>query len=448
MSPKVAIIGAGISGLSTAYFLNKKNINDINIFESNSKAGGVIQTFKNDKYIYELGPNTLSVSDSRIIDMFNDLDLKMIYPSIKSKNRFILKNGFIEKVPNSITSFLFSNLFSIKTKFKIFFEVFNNKKSNQQDESVHDFFERRFSSEFADYAINPFIAGTYSGNPENISLKHAFPSLFKIEKKYGSLTKGFLMKNKSDFKIKRKIISFKNGLFDLINALSIKFEDKIKYKAKINSIFEKNNKIFIEYNFDGKIQLEEFDKVILTVPTHKLNNINFREKLSKDVNIINKIYYPPLTTVTLAYKNTSFNQKINGFGILIPKKENMNILGVLHLSSMFSNRSPKDQSLITVYIGGARQPELTKMDEKMLLENVYKDLYKIYNIVDKPVFVSTKYWSKSIPQYEINYQKYLDAISSLETDCPGLIFNGNFKNGISLENNILNSLKTVKNLYE
>ena len=80
MSPKVAIIGAGISGLSTAYFLNKKNINDINIFESNSKPGGVIQTFKNDKYIYELGPNTLSVSDSRIIDMFNDLDLKMIYP--------------------------------------------------------------------------------------------------------------------------------------------------------------------------------------------------------------------------------------------------------------------------------------------------------------------------------------------------------------------------------
>ena len=351
-------------------------------------------------------------------------------------------------MPNSITSFLFSNLFSIKTKFKIFFEVFNNKKNNQLDESVHDFFERRFSSEFADYAINPFIAGTYSGNPENISLKHAFPSLFKIEKKYGSLTKGFLMKNKSDFKIKRKIISFKNGLFDLINALSSKFEDKIKYKAEINSIFEKNNKIFIEYNFDGKIQLEEFDKVILTVPTHKLNNINFREKLSKDVNIINKIYYPPLTTVTLAYKNTSFNQKINGFGILIPKKENMNILGVLHLSSMFSNRSPKDQSLITVYIGGARQPELTKVDEKKLLENVYKDLYKIYNIVDKPVFVSTKSWSKSIPQYEINYQKYLDAISSLETDCPGLIFNGNFKNGISLENNILNSLKTVKNLYE
>ena len=448
MNHKVAIIGAGISGLSTAYFLNKKNINDIYIFESTSKSGGVIQTFKNDKYIYELGPNTLSVSDSRIIDMFNDLDLKMISPSTKSKNRFILKNGFIEKVPNSVLSFLFSSLFSIKTKFKILLEVFNNKKNNQQDESVHDFFERRFNSEFADYVINPFIAGTYSGNPEKISLKHAFPSLFEIEKKYGSLTKGFWKKNKSDFKIKRKIISFKNGLFDLINALSIKFKDKIKYKSEITSIFHKNNKIFIEYNYEGKIQSEEFDKVILTVPTYKLKNIAFIEKLSKDINIINKIYYPPLTTVTLAYKNTSFNQKIDGFGILIPKKENMNILGVLHLSSMFSNRSPKDQSLITVYIGGARQPELTKMDEKKLLKNVYRDLNKIYNIVDKPVFVSIKSWSKSIPQYEINYQKYLDAISSLETDCPGLIFNGNFKDGISLENNILSSLHTVKNLYE
>ena len=153
MNHKIAIIGAGISGLSSAYFLNKNNMNNIKIFESSSRPGGVIQTFTNDKYTYELGPNTLSVSDSRVVEMFSDLSLKMINPSTKSKNRYIFKNGLIQKLPNSFCDFLFTKLFSNRTKIKILFEFFNNKKNNHLDESVHEFFKRRFNSEFADYVI-------------------------------------------------------------------------------------------------------------------------------------------------------------------------------------------------------------------------------------------------------------------------------------------------------
>jgi len=448
MNHKIAIIGAGISGLSSAYFLNKNNMNNIKIFESSSRPGGVIQTFTNDKYTYELGPNTLSVSDSRVVEMFSDLSLKMINPSTKSKNRYIFKNGLIQKLPNSFCDFLFTKLFSNRTKIKILFEFFNNKKNNHLDESVHEFFKRRFNSEFADYVINPFIAGTYSGNPKNISLKHAFPILYKLEKKFGSLTKGFIKKNKSKYKIKRKIISFNGGLSELIETLSERFENEIQYKSKVNSISYENDKITLEYNFKGNIQKEQFDRVIITIPTYKLQSINFDKKSIKYANMIKDIYYPPLTTITLSYKSKSFKRKLNGFGLLVPKKENLNILGVLYLSSMFNNRAPEDETLITVFVGGARQPELALMNETKLLDYVYKDLNRIYKINEKPLFVSSKRWKKSIPQYEINYQKFLDAISYLETNCPGLIFNGNFKNGISLENNILNSLNVAKQLNE
>ena len=448
MNHKIAIIGAGISGLSTAYFLNKNNINDIKIFDSSSKSGGVIQTFINDKYTYELGPNTLSVSDSRVIEMFSDLNLKTVYPSEKSKNRYILKNGHIQKLPNSLFNFLFTKLFSTRTKIKILFEFFNKKKNNKLDESVHEFFKRRFNSEFADYVINPFIAGTYSGNPKNISLKHAFPILYELEKKFGSLTKGFIKKNKSKYKIKRKIISFQSGLSELVETLSKRFEDKIHYKSKVNAILYENDKISLEYDLNGNIKKEQFDKVVITIPTYKLQNINFDKKSIKYADMIKDIYYPPLATVTLSYKSTSFKQKLNGFGLLVPKKENLNILGVLYLSSMFNNRAPYDETLITVFVGGARQPELAVMDETKLLDYIYKDLKRIYEISEKPLFISSKRWKKSIPQYEINYQKFLDAISTLETNCPGLIFNGNFKNGISLENNILNSLNVAKQLNE
>lgn len=183
MSKNIVIIGSGISGLSTAFFLKKFGNDKITIIESDKISGGVIETKLNSKYKFETGPNTLSVSDLRVMDMFNELNLKIKYPNPLAKNRFVLKNETIIRVPDSFLSFLKTKLFSFKTKIKILLEFFNRVKPVKKEESVYDFFKRRFNKEFVEYAINPFIAGTYSGNPKNLSIKHVFPLLFNLEKK-------------------------------------------------------------------------------------------------------------------------------------------------------------------------------------------------------------------------------------------------------------------------
>ena len=446
MSKNIAIIGSGISGLSTAFFLKKFGNDKITVIESNKISGGVIETKLSSKYKFETGPNTLSVSDSRVMDMFDELNLKIKYPNPLAKNRFVLKNKTIIRVPDSFLSFLKTKLFSFKTKIKILFEFFNKSKPVKKVESVYDFFNRRFNKEFVEYAINPFIAGTYSGNPKNLSIKHVFPLLFNLEEKYGSIFKGFFKKNKNKYKIKRTILSFDNGLYDLISSLSIKLKENIILNSKVIKIGFEKNKFNIEYLSDQKITSMQFDKVVLTVPFHKIKDIQFDMELTNKIKSLSEVYYPPIKMVTLSFKNNANKEKFNGYGILIPEIEKMNILGVLYLSSMFNDSAPKDETLITVFVGGSRQPSLAKLDDKKIEKIILDDLKVIYGFNLEPEFITIRFWPHSIPQYDLDYSKKIDLIKSIETDCPGLLFNGNFINGISLENNILNSLEIAKNI--
>ena len=124
----------------------------------------------------------------------------------------------------------------------------------------------------------------------------------------------------------------------------------------------------------------------------------------------------------------------------------MNILGVLYISSLFNKRAPEDETLITIFLGGSRQPNIIDLDHNQLLKIIYNDLKIIYGLEKKPIYVSKKIWKNSIPQYNIGYQKYLDLIKLFEKNNSGFYFTGNFKNGIALQSNMLNALDVVNNL--
>ena len=440
---EVVIIGGGISGLTAAYQLNN-NSNEFILLESADKTGGVIETIHEKKYTFENGPNTFLLNDKRIYNIFKKLNLKIQDASPNSKNRYVLKNKKCIKVPISYLSFLFSSLFSLKTKCKIMFEIINLKKSKKNDESVSEFIIRRLNKEVLDYSINPFVAGTYAGDPDLLSIKHAFPLLYNLEKNYGSLIMGLFKTKKSKYHIKRRSISFNDGLNKLIESLTCIAGSNIELNAKVTNIIKKENKFYIDYKQNNELKTISTNNVICTVPTYSLKNIFLNEKINSTFDKLSKIYYPPIISVTLGYKDI-INQ-FDGFGLLIPKKEKMNILGVLYISSLFNKRAPEDETLITIFLGGSRQPNIIDLDHNQLLKIIYNDLKIIYGLEKKPIYVSKKIWKNSIPQYNIGYQKYLDLIKLFEKNNSGFYFTGNFKNGIALQSNMLNALDVVNNL--
>ena len=445
MAKNIAIIGGGIAGLTTAFYL-KKSGHSPTIFEASSQTDGVIQSQTIDGFTIENGPNTILLSDQRTLDMFNDLGLQIEDASPKSKNRYVVKNKQLVAVPISIKSFITTSLFSWTSKFKILTEAFKRNKPMGDEESISQFIIRRFGREVLDYAVNPFIAGTYAGDPDSLSVDHSFPLLSNTEREHGSIIGGFFKNRKQNIphKIKRRTISFPKGVAELTHKLSNYLSECIHQNATISDISTSDDLFTLTYTQNGKMETSSFDEIICTVPAYSLKNITIDGKKYPDFEELGEIIYPPVVSISLGYKTEHIPHSLEGFGALVPKCEKLNILGVLFSSSLFNNRAPKDHSLLTIFMGGARQPELSLLPESKLIKLACTDLKTLLEILAEPVFTHQTLWKKAIPQYHVGYGHYKSLMNMVEAKLPGFHFAGNYVNGISIQDTILSSMNLVK----
>jgi oxygen-dependent protoporphyrinogen oxidase len=149
-------------------------------------------------------------------------------------------------------------------------------------------------------------------------------------------------------------------------------------------------------------------------------------------NTLSSIYYPPVVEVFFGFKKEQIKRELDGFGYLIPEKEKRNILGTIWSSALFENRSPHGYEALTTFVGGARQPEMCKLNNEQLSEIVLNELQRIMNIEGKPHFAKINRWQKAIPQYELGYYKTEQAFEKFEQNFRGAFLCANFREGISV----------------
>src|SRR5882672_9096270 len=189
----VAIIGAGITGLTAAFYLKRKGI-PITVYEASGRVGGVIQSVRNQGFLAEFGPNTLLETSPKIMQLVRDAGLqsRRIDPDPKAEARYVVRYRRPVEMPAKPLGFFTTELFSLKAKLAVLREPFIRARRDGVEESIAQFVVRRFNQEFLDHAIDALVAGIYAGDPYKLSLPHAFPKLKALEDNYGSMIKGQL----------------------------------------------------------------------------------------------------------------------------------------------------------------------------------------------------------------------------------------------------------------
>jgi len=189
----VAIIGAGITGLTAAFYLKRKGV-AVTVYEGSNRVGGVIQSIRKDGYLAEFGPNTLLETSPKISQLVRDAGLqsRRLDPDPKAGARFVVRYKRPIEMPGSPLGFLTTDLFSFKAKLTVLREPFISPRRDDVEESIGQFVVRRFNQEFLDHAIDALVAGIYAGDPQKLSVTHAFPKLKALEDDYGSMIKGQL----------------------------------------------------------------------------------------------------------------------------------------------------------------------------------------------------------------------------------------------------------------
>lgn len=446
-----AVIGAGISGLCAAYWLEKHGCN-VTVFEKSLHIGGTIITEKQDGFLMDLGPNSALETSHILRDLIHELGIEedKVYGSEISNNRYIVKCGKLHALPMSPPRFLKSRLFSTKAKLRLAKEPFI-KKTRAEDISLADFVRYRLGKEFLDYAINPFVAGVFAGDPEDLSTPAAFPKLYALEQKYGSLIRGAIKgrserkkSQKETSKDRAKLFSFINGMETFPIALSKHLQGRIMLNAEVLKI-RKNDLFHLDILSKGEIVEREFSHVVISTPSAAVAEI-IRGLSPEEAGAIGKIHYPPVAVVFMGFKNEQVKRPLDGFGFLVPKVEKLQILGSIWSSSLFPGRAPEGSAAFTTFIGGTRQPQNVDFDDNQLAKMAYDDLDRLVGLEGIPEFIRIKRWPRAIPQYTMGYRKIQEMFDSLETEFPGLYFAGNWRRGISIGDSVLGSFETVQKL--
>jgi oxygen-dependent protoporphyrinogen oxidase len=441
--PEFIVIGAGISGLTIAHKLVRAG-NDVMVLESSETAGGKILTERINGYLLEAGPNSLRVENQETIDLIVECGLtsRMIDASPNSKKRFILKNGNWVKIPRGPGEAITTPLFSLAGKLRIPLDLFISK-TRSDDESAASFISRRLGQEVFDYAADPFITGIYAGDPNRLSMRHAFPSMWRAEQEHGSLIKG-MMKNRSKAEkrsFRPRVVSFPEGLAELTSALRNSLSRHLLLHEGALQI-EHSQKGFSVTSSTGVLNCQ---KLILAIPANEAARILL--PIAHDfAKILGNIQYPPVAVVYLGFRNEQFTHVPEGFGGLIPSKENRKILGIIYSSSNFPDRSPQGHQLFTVLMGGVQKPEIKDWPMDKIIETAVREVSDLLKPHDEPAFQHVRIWNQAIPQYNVGYDSVLYEIERAEQQNLGLHFIGNYRGGISMGACIKNATELAKRL--
>ncbi len=447
----VAIIGAGITGLTAAFYLKRQGV-PVTVFESGSRAGGVIQSIRKDGFLAEFGPNTILETSPKIAQLIRDagLESRKLATDPKAEARYVVRYGRPIEMPAKPLGFITTPLFTAKAKLAVLREPFIKPRRDGVEESIGQFVVRRFNQEFLDHAIDALVAGIYAGDPDKLSLPHAFPKLKALEDNYGSMIKGQIFgardrkKSGEVAKDRAAKFSFDEGLQVLPDTLAAQLGDSLKLNTPVTKLTQTAN----GWRVIAASGEAEFGAVIYCGTAYKLAELVIEAVKKISNSTFSEISYPPVGAVVLGFRREDVTHPACGFGMLIPKIEGFKILGTIFSSALFPNRAPAGHITLTSYIGGARYPELGLLPEKDLIGATLADLRVLLGVKGQPVFAHTKTWPKAIPQYNIGYGKYRDLLKELEAQNSNLVFAGHYRDGVSLGDSIVSGANIAERVKQ
>ncbi len=437
----VAIIGSGLTGLVTAFWLGKKGIDTI-IIEKAGKTGGVIGTVQEEEFIYETGPNTGIVAHPEVSELFDELNglCRMEPADERAKKRLIWKDGRWHPLPGGLTEAIKTPLFSTSDKFRLLLEPFR-KKGRDPFESLESMVKRRLGQSFLDYAVDPFISGIYAGDPAYLVPRYALPKLYALEQDYGSFIMGAVgkmlkKKDAGEKRATREVFSVDGGLANLVRALESKTgTGKIFTGIADLAATPFNSGYMLHGKKEGLEIAFKSEFVIPTVNPHEYGDLlPFID--SRELSLLKSLEYAMVVQVVMGFRQWK-GMDLNAFGGLVPSREKRDILGILFPSSFLKNRAPEGGALLSVFLGGYRRPEIWSLTDDQLTDMALGETAEMLCLSEcRPDILKIFRYKRAIPQYGKNTQERLETIARLHSGYRGLLLAGNIHEGIGMADRI------------
>lgn len=432
----IAVLGAGVTGLTAAHRLAQLG-HGVRVFEHTDRIGGAVRTERVDGWLVESGPNSILSGEPAVDSLITELGLAagQVAAAPSSKTRYIVRRGRLVPAPLSPSAFLSSPLFSLPAKFAIAAELLHRPRARTSDLGLADFVRSHFGSAFVDGVLDPFVAGVYAGNPQKLSARHAFPRLWELEQKHGSLLRAqaaLAKARRARGQPSPSIFSFHAGLQTLTDTLAARLPPgAIALNTTIEAILPAEKWSVVWHDASGT-HTQAFDAIVVALPAPALAQLRIGALGERPLAALTAMEHPPVASLFLGFRREQVAHPLDGFGALVPSIEQRSLLGLLFSSTLFPERAPEGHVALTVFVGGTRQPALASLPVDQLLAALRPDLTELLGVSGEPHFVRHTFWPRAIPQYNLGHEQFLSSMTAAERMHPRLFIGGQARDGISL----------------
>lgn len=457
---RIVIIGAGISGLATAYAIERQAAAtgrevEVLVLERETRTGGKIWSIREEGFLCEWGPNGFLDNKPMTLELCGRLgiDGRLLRSDDNARKRFIYTRNELHRLPENGPMFLKSGMISWPGKLRLAREFFVPARRDGVDETLADFARRRLGAEALDTLIGPMVSGIFAGDPETMSLKSCFPRIAELEQEYGGLLRA-MVKLAKQKKAERKagkqvasaagpggvLTSFRGGIQELTDALAAALQGEVRTGAAVSRIVRRDGGYQLQLADGGSIEAE---LVVSAAPAYAVAGMvdDLDPALA---GVLREIPYATMNVVCFGYQRERIARDLDGFGYLIPRREGKNTLGTLWDSSIFPNRAPEGQVLLRSMMGGATNPQAIQLPEAEVVARVRADLKGIMGIEAAPDFVRVFRHEQAIPQYTVGHSRRLAAVEERLALLPGLLCTGNAFGGVGLNDCVNSANRTAE----
>jgi oxygen-dependent protoporphyrinogen oxidase len=446
-APKILVVGGGISGLACAWRLRQLGV-PVLLLERGSRFGGVIETVEQNGFRFDVGPQSFTNTPA-LAELIDKLGLAgELLRADPRAPRYILHGGRLVPAPFSPPRLLTTPLLSTRTKLRILAEPFLRSYPPDEDESIAAFVRRKFGADVLANLVAPFVSGVWAGDPEKLSLAAAFPAVHQLEEKYGSVIRGAMkQRRKSTGKSSPKssderpsLCNFRGGISALVAALAGRLGDAACTGAEITAIRRSagagSPALEVDYGVAGRFESVSVAALAVSTPAPETGRLlrgldpRFGEPLAK-------IEYAGVAQVSAAYRIDQIKQRdakngLNGFGFLVPRGENVRLLGTVWNSSLFPGRAPEGMASFTSFLGGMTDPEIVSRSSDEIAAIAHSELSSVLGITGAPLVQRVSCWQRALPQYNIGHRDLAGALRELCAATTGIFLAGNYFAGPSI----------------
>ncbi len=441
----VAVVGAGVSGLAFAHRLQAlsraENIPiDITVLEDGPGPGGVVSTETRDGFLLERGPDAFLSEHEGMMDLCRSLKLEheLIGTEPSHRKTLIVHRGRLESLPEgfyliapkNIPAFLMTPLFSPAGKLRMLAEFFVPRTS-VKDESVASFIRRRFGREALERVGQPMLAGIYSGDPEELSMRSTMPRFQEAEERSGSVMRGLKLSEPARGARYGLFVSFRKGMSTFTDALAAALPaGSLRTGFRVASVIRESSGGRWTI-FSDKGEKVWADVLCLAAPARV--SAGWLGGISTPLaGALSEIRYQSVATLNLAFDASDVAHPLDGFGFVVPRTENLSFMACTFVHRKFAGRAPAGKALLRAFVGGAFGKDSFERSDSELEAAVLRDLTTILGLRKKPLFSALRRYSKALPQYCVGHEALLGRIASLEARLPGLVLTGSSYRGTGI----------------